>query len=267
MSVQNFTVTSKFSSPNETLDFNKLEILTQPNYGAAVIDNNVIKVTNNVGFTGNDRLVYKITDANGFYEVVKVNFSVFATPIADVKSEILNYSFIDPNYIYNLNLAINKANGEEFHFYLTQSEAEKQANEIFAVLAFSTDNPTEVFVRISTINGCFVIKNIKLLKRPPEILAEVQLPNVFTPNNDGFNDVWDYSLLKDYSNLKLAIFDRFGKKVYERTTDSADYFWDGKNAIKGPLPIGTYWVLYSYSLKNSAETLQKSMWVFLKNRN
>ena len=263
----NFTVTPKFSPPNETLDFNKLEILTQPNYGAAVIDNNVIKVTNNAGLTGNDRLVYKITAANGFYEVVKVDFYVYAAPIGDIKSEILNDSFEDPNYIYNLSSAINKANGEEFHYYLTQADAENKTNEIYTILAYSTDNPTEVFVRVTTPNGCFIIKKIILLKKPPPPVVEVTLPNAFTPNGDGINDVWDYSLLDGFSNLKLFIFDRYGKKVYERISDSEVYFWDGKNEMKGPLPTGTYWILYSYSLKNSAETIQKSMWVLLKNRN
>lgn len=262
----NFTIVPKFSKPNDNLNFIKLEILTPPNNGSAVIDNGIIKVTNNAGFNANDRLVYKMTAANGFYEVVKVNFSVFAAAIGDVKSEILNDSFDDPNYSYNLSSAINNTNGETFHFYLSQSDAENQVNEIFNLLAFTTDNPTEVFVRISTKNGCFIIKKIKLLKRPLEPPVEVTLPNVFTPNGDGINDVWNYSLLKDYSDLKLAIFDRFGKKVYERTKDSENYFWDGKNTERRVLPTSTYWVTYSYTLNNSSELISKSMWVLLKNR-
>lgn len=263
----NFPIIPKFSPPNENLVFTKIEILTQPNYGTAVIDNNQIKITNNVGFTGNDRFVYKMTAANGFYEVVKVNFSVFAGPIGDVKSEILNESFEEPNYIYDLNSAINNTNGETFHFYLTQSDAENEINEIYTTLVFKTENPTEVFVKIISANGCILIKKVILLKRPPENVDEIKLPNVFTPNNDGFNDVWDYSLLKETQNLKLMIFDRFGEKVYERKSDSDDYFWDGKNEIQRPLPIGTYWVTYSYNVKNSPETISKSMWILLKNRN
>lgn len=263
----NFTIIPKFSPPNNNLNFTKLEILTPPNNASAEIDNNLIKVTNEPGFNANDRLVYKITVANGFYEVVKVNFSVLSIPIGDVKSEILNQSFVTPNYIYNLTSAINNANGEQFHFYLTQSDAENQTNEIFTFLAFSTQNPTEVFVRISTVNGCFIIKKIKLLIQPPVPPVEVSLPNVFTPNGDGVNDVWDYSLLKDYSNLKLAIYDRFGKKVYERKNDSQDYFWAGKSEILQPLPSGTYWVTYSYNSKDFPEEISKNMWLILKNRN
>ncbi|MBC7556103.1 MAG: gliding motility-associated C-terminal domain-containing protein, partial [Chryseobacterium sp.] len=108
---------------------------------------------------------------------------------------------------------------------------------------------------------------IKLLKKPPLPVIEVTLPNVFTPNGDGINDVWDYSLLQDSSNLKLSIFNRFGKKVYERLSDMKDYFWDGKNEINLPLPTGTYWVMYSYNLKNSSEIVSKSMWLVLQNRN
>ena len=263
----NFIIVPKFSAPNDNLNFTKLEILTPPNNGSAVIENNTIKVSNNSGFTGKDRLVYKITAGNGFYEVVKVNFSVFSAPIGDVKSEILNDNFVDPNYIYNLSSAVNNTNGEEFHYYLTQSDADNNTNEIFNFLAFPTNNPTEVFVMIKTTNGCFIIKKIKLLKKPPLPVIEVFLPNVFTPNGDGINDVWDYSLLQNFFNLKLAIFDRFGKKVYERLSDSKGYFWDGKNEIQRPLPTGTYWVIYSYNLKNSSEIVSKSMWLVLKNRN
>ncbi|WP_417427690.1 T9SS type B sorting domain-containing protein [Halpernia sp.] len=266
----NFTVTPKFTPPNENLNFTKVEILTQPNFGSAIIDNNKINVKNNVGFSGNDRFVYRITAANGFYETVKVEFSILSAPIADIKSEILNENFEDPNYIYNLNSAINNTNGESFHFYLTESDAENEVNEIYNLIAFSTNNPNEVFVRIKTSNGCFTIKKIILLKKipiPPEPTEDVKLPNAFTPNGDGINDVWDYSLLKESSDLKLIIFDRFGKKVFERKSDSEDYFWDGKNEIQRPLPTGSYWVSYSFNLKNASEKISKSMWILLKNRN
>ncbi len=64
--------------------------------------------------------------------------------------------------------------------------------------------------------------------------------------------------LKDFSNLKLAIFNRYGKKFCERLGDSEGYFWDGKNEIQCPLPTSTY-CFFLYNLKNSTEMISKSM--------
>jgi gliding motility-associated-like protein len=50
------------------------------------------------------------------------------------------------------------------------------------------------------------------------ISVEITIPNivnVITPNNDGVNDVLDYSELGHKSNLVIDIFDRYGTKIYQ----------------------------------------------------
>ena len=57
------------------------------------------------------------------------------------------------------------------------------------------------------------------------------LPNVFSPNNDGQNDLFvpfPYRFIKD---VDLKIFNRWGHIVFETT--SADINWDGKNKDSG----------------------------------
>lgn len=52
------------------------------------------------------------------------------------------------------------------------------------------------------------------------------LPNVFTPNNDGVNDVWQvFGNLSGIQKLELLIFNRWGEKIIE--TNLAAPFWDG----------------------------------------
>lgn len=56
------------------------------------------------------------------------------------------------------------------------------------------------------------------------IEVELTLPNVFTPNGDGANDVLSLSFLP--SRASLNILNRWGQRVFE-TNDAAVTFWDG----------------------------------------
>ena len=75
-------------------------------------------------------------------------------------------------------------------------------------------------------------------------------PNVFTPNGDGFNDMFFLSGLDDPSaNLppdncedqfqNIIIFDRNGKTVF--TSDNRDFIWNGAN-----VPTSTYFYQIDY---------------------
>jgi len=52
------------------------------------------------------------------------------------------------------------------------------------------------------------------------------LPNVFSPNNDGENDVYRPSRTSYVEKVDMKIFNRWGNLVYE--TDDPDINWDGK---------------------------------------
>lgn len=90
-------------------------------------------------------------------------------------------------------------------------------------------------------------KNFSVNVRFKECAAcNVFMPNAFTPNGDGLNDV-----LKGYSNCQLdeywlQIFNRWGEKVFE--SHSLDNGWDG--TFKGKRvaeDIYTYFIRYKYS--------------------
>ena len=66
------------------------------------------------------------------------------------------------------------------------------------------------------------------VNNPPAII-DVVLPNIFTPNNDGINDIVDFSGL-NLNESVVTIFNRWGEKVFE-TTDVIKS-WNGKN-LKG----------------------------------
>lgn len=69
----------------------------------------------------------------------------------------------------------------------------------------------------------------------------VPIPDYFTPDGTGENDVWDLTPIMDaYPKTTVKIFDRTGKVVAELEGSEAD--WDGTyNGI--PLPSTDYWYL------------------------
>jgi gliding motility-associated-like protein len=64
------------------------------------------------------------------------------------------------------------------------------------------------------------------VKRKPLKCGQTALfiPNAFSPNGDGNNDVF-YVRGKNLTSFRLAIFDRWGEKMFETT--SLDIGWDG----------------------------------------
>ena len=74
-----------------------------------------------------------------------------------------------------------------------------------------------------------------------EVCPVYELPNVFTPNGDGFNDLFEpkHAQLSVILKAKTVIFNRWGNVVWD--TDDPLIQWDGKNRnSKLDCPAGTY---------------------------
>ncbi len=72
---------------------------------------------------------------------------------------------------------------------------------------------------------------VKLLRAP-------LVPNTFTPNGDGINDVWSIEYLETYPNNRVQVFTRTGQQVFESRGYGKP--WDGTMNGK-PLPFDTYY--------------------------
>lgn len=72
-----------------------------------------------------------------------------------------------------------------------------------------------------------------------DIPSKLEIPNIFTPNGDNSNDVF-FIKSANLVEIKALIYDRWGNKVYELTTDKGNIAWDGKNLTGKDSPDGTY---------------------------
>jgi gliding motility-associated-like protein len=66
----------------------------------------------------------------------------------------------------------------------------------------------------------------------------IEIPDIITPNNDGFNDTWKIKNIDLFPNAEVFVFTRWGKLVFN-TKNIAANPWDG--TFKGkPLPTDSY---------------------------
>jgi gliding motility-associated-like protein len=81
---------------------------------------------------------------------------------------------------------------------------------------------------------------INIIVHPAE--DSTVIPNVITPNGDGFNDklMLKNMIINDFS---LEIFNRWGQKVFN--TDDKFFSWDA-SFNSGSLSAGTYFYLAKY---------------------
>lgn len=80
-------------------------------------------------------------------------------------------------------------------------------------------------------------------------------PNVFTPNDDGENDVLMFNLLEIFDGSQLQVFNRWGNKVYESNDYQND--WNGDD-----LPAGTYF--YILNINDDRHEPQKGTFTIIR---
>jgi gliding motility-associated-like protein len=101
-------------------------------------------------------------------------------------------------------------------------------------------NTGSYFVVVKDFRGCSGEDGTKVKRRCP---VSVFYPNVFTPNNDGLNDVY-LPVGTDVITYSLTIYNAWGQKVF--TSDQLSRGWDGTYNGK-PAPDGVYVYQSTYS--------------------
>ena len=102
---------------------------------------------------------------------------------------------------------------------------------------FRYDSDKEYLVRISTSNGCKTVDTILVRVHNT---ADVFVPEIFSPNNDGINDFLEVFAL-GARKIHFWVFNRWGQLMFETTNPSQR--WDG-NFRGNPQPLENYvWIV------------------------
>lgn len=123
----------------------------------------------------------------------------------------------------------------------------------------STDNSPEAlypfgnsyYLSFTAYNsfGCYVTINDTISTDSLAQLVGFKHVNVFTPDDNGTNDVLDFSLPPEFFECtKVYVFDRWGLPMFE--SDGTNFSWDGK--VEGKMvPEGVYfWIVEINEVKN-----------------
>jgi gliding motility-associated-like protein len=108
-------------------------------------------------------------------------------------------------------------------------------DDILDPVASPLDDVTYVLT-VTSDQGCVSVDAIfvKVLKSP-------EVPNAFTPNGDGVNDIWNIKYLESYANASVKVFSRYGSVVYYSIKGYAQP-WKGQ--MNGSdLLMGTYYYI------------------------
>lgn len=116
----------------------------------------------------------------------------------------------------------------------------------YTVVALSRHNIESAYSKKACIDNC------------PEYL----LPNLFTPNNDGKNDLFEPIINKGVYQVDMRIFNRWGQLVYK--TNDPQVKWDGHDLKGGMCSDGTYFYVCDVKEKRLSSTNSKGIKGFVQ---
>jgi gliding motility-associated-like protein len=112
---------------------------------------------------------------------------------------------------------------------------------------------TQISLSVTDENGCVANaqQNIKA-----EQCCEIMMPNAFSPNGDGKNDVFKPILIKPCAttNITLLVFNRWGQLVFQGINENAIAGWDGTFENKQS-ELGVYNYLLKYTLMGASKPI------------
>jgi gliding motility-associated-like protein len=100
---------------------------------------------------------------------------------------------------------------------------------------------------VTDANGCAVSIDVVVSFEGSESCIEV--PQVITPNNDGYNDTWKIKNIDLFPDAEVFVYTRWGKLIFN-TKNISDNEWDGTFNGK-PMPTDSYH--YILRLNNGSE--------------
>ncbi len=168
---------------------------------------------------------YVVQNVDGcFSDTVTNTIRIFPQPKVDAGPDFLVREFNSVQLQPNVNAG-------NFTYLWTPN---RYLNNDTAIRPISTPEFNQVYkLTVTGIGNCTAFDTMRVT-----VLKQLSVPNAFSPNGDGVNDVFAIPYLEDYPGAEVEIFNRYGQVVYRAIGYARP--WDGK--MNGePLPVGVYY--------------------------
>jgi gliding motility-associated-like protein len=175
------------------------------------------------------------------------------------KSDILTVNLITPQApTVSITASANSVfAGTLISFTATTKNAFGNVNYQWYVNGIAMGGNNATFANDTFINGDVVactITPVAACSTPASsnvvtinIVEKITIPNTFTPNGDGINDLWNIVGIASYPNCVVDIFNRYGTLIYQ----SKGYPTSWNGTVNGkPVPTSTYYYIIDLGLKN-----------------
>jgi gliding motility-associated-like protein len=195
-----------------------------------------------VAGVGIHEITYTYTSPSNCAQSVSTNIVVKPTDLeAEIQVETLSCSQ------GGTVLSVNSSGGNGFLDYNWSD------NSYEPTINFAQEG--EYYVWVKDGEGCIVKSETVTVTDEMEC---IEIPNTFTPNDDGHNDTWnlDFTQFKD---AKLVVFSKWGREVF--ATTELEVHWDGLGNSGKTLPNGVYYYVLEL---NGGEINQSGFITLLK---
>lgn len=228
--------------------------LSQWNFGDGSISQGNANSSHIYNSPGSYTVVFSYADAEAkscAAEVTVKEIKVFESPKADFAIYPDEITIANPE-VELKNLSTTLQNNR----YTWTIDGLNQRYEVSPLVYFPTIGSYKITLTATTVNGC---KDEKTQIVNVKNEFDVFIPNSFTPNYDGLNDVFKpvfsfYGL--DTKNYSLEIFDRWGHQLF--SSKDYDKGWDGTVQNKGEEPLKEDTYVYKLNYKDlNGQTYQK----------
>ena len=262
--ILNGTVKNLVTDQDNNIDTISFVITTSPSKGILTMQpNGNFNYTPQFNFVGRVSFVYRVCDKGILCDTGLVEFVLAPANKAPL---VLNDSFeVVENHELTFDVRINDKDTDGVlgtpSIILQPSNGTITVNGDGTLLYIPHTNftGTDLFKYSICDNGIPQLCDSATVKiTVTKSLSDVvSIPQGFSPNNDGYNDLFVITHIDKYPNNKLTVVNRWGETVYEKQFYRND--WNGNAnkgilTIEGVLPSGTYFYIFETGTSDPAMT-------------
>lgn len=170
---------------------------------------------------------YKVYASNGACEIpAEITVVVLKDPLADAGSDkkMMKGDFVQLS---------GMASGDEIVYHWSPQTYLDNPN-ILNPIAIP---PTDITYKLTVTSnyGCIISTDEVFVR----VYEKVEVPNAFSPNGDGINDLWKITAADMFPTASVRVVNRYGEVVFQ-SSNYDDKPWDGKYK-NSDVPTGVYY--------------------------